>query len=150
VDFFARCNEGNDVAAVDGCGMPVTSSPTLAAMLGRGLLAFGLSAMLAIGAARAENLDQGKSGPRLFADSCATCHHSARGLAKGRISLTLFLYLREHYASNSSTAWELTSYLESVDGPPRGRPRSAAAAKPSHPTFQAQSAPRPPAAVPQH
>jgi hypothetical protein len=141
--------------------MPVTSSPTLAAMVARGLLALGLAAMPAVGAARAENLDQGKSGPRLFADSCATCHRSARGLAKGRISLTLFLYLREHYASNSSTAWELTSYLESVDGPPpRGRSRSAAAAKPSAAkpsetkpspsTFQAQSAPRPPASIPQH
>jgi hypothetical protein len=133
--------------------MPVTSCPKLAAMLARGLLALGLAAMPAVGAARAENLDQGKSGPRLFADSCATCHRSARGLAKGRISLTLFMYLREHYATNSSTAWELTSYLESVDNPPRGRSRSAAAAKPSPSTStstsQVQSAPRPPASVPQ-
>ena len=141
-------HEGYGVAAGDGCGVQVTSRPTLAVILGRGLLALGLAAMPAIGAARAENLDQGKSGPRLFADSCATCHRSARGLAKGRISLTLFLYLREHYASNSSTAWELTSYLESVDGVPRSRSRSAAA-KPSPSTFQAQSSPRPPLPVPQ-
>ena len=128
--------------------MPVTSSRRLAALLGRGLLVLGVTAMLATGPARAENLDQGKSGPRLFADSCATCHHSARGLAKGRISLTLFLYLREHYATNSSTAWELTSYLESVDGTPRGRSRSAAAAKTAPSTLPAQSPPRPPASVP--
>jgi hypothetical protein len=128
--------------------MPVTSSRRLAALLGRGLLVLGVTAMLATGPARAENLDQGKSGPRLFADSCATCHHSARGLAKGRISLTLFLYLREHYATNSSTAWELTSYLESVDGVPRGRSRSAAAAKTAPSTLPAQSPPRPPASVP--
>ena len=128
--------------------MPVTSSRRLAALLGRGLLVLGVTAMLATGPARAENLDQGKSGPRLFADSCATCHHSARGLAKGRISLTLFLYLREHYATNSSTAWELTSYLESVDGAPRGRSRSAAAAKTAPSTLPAQSPPRPPASVP--
>jgi len=127
--------------------MPLTSSRTLAALLGRGLLV-SVTAMIATGAARAENLDQGKSGPRLFADSCATCHHSARGLAKGRISLTLFLYLREHYATNSSTAWELTSYLESVDGTPRGRSRSAAAAKTAPSTLPAQSPPRPPASVP--
>jgi hypothetical protein len=129
--------------------MPITSILRLTAIFGRGLLALGVAGLIATGAARAENLDQGKSGPRLFADSCATCHHSARGLAKGRISLTLFLYLREHYASNSSTAWELTSYLESVDGAPRGRSRPTAAARPSPSTFQAQSAPRPPASVPQ-
>lgn len=130
--------------------MPMTSSPKLTAIFGRGLLALGVAGLIATGAARAENLDQGKSGSRLFADSCATCHHSARGLAKGRISLTLFLYLREHYASNSSTAWELTSYLESVDSPPsRGRSRPTTAARPSPSTFQAQSAPRPPASVPQ-
>ena len=128
--------------------MPLTSSRTLAALLGRGLLVVSVTAMIATGAARAENLDQGKSGPRLFADSCATCHHSARGLAKGRISLTLFLYLRDHYATNSSTAWELTSYLESVDGAPRGRSRSAAAAKTAPSTLPAQSPPRPPASVP--
>ena len=128
--------------------MPLTSSRTLAALLGRGLLVVSVTAMIATGAARAENLDQGKSGPRLFADSCATCHHSARGLAKGRISLTLFLYLREHYATNSSTAWELTSYLESVDGAPRGRSRSAAAGKAAPSTLPAQSTPRPPASVP--
>jgi hypothetical protein len=128
--------------------MALISSRTLAALLGCGLLALGAAAIVATGAARAENLDQGKSGPRLFADSCATCHHSARGLAKGRISLTLFLYLREHYATNSSTAWELTSYLESVDGAPRGRSRSAAAARAAPATLPAQSAPRPPASVP--
>jgi mono/diheme cytochrome c family protein len=99
-------------------------------------------------AAQAQNLDQGKSAPRLFADSCATCHRSARGLAKGRFRLTLFLFLQDHYASNSSTAWELTSYLESVDNPPGGRSR-AAAAKPSHAATWAPRSPiRPPMPVP--
>ena len=81
-------------------------------------------------AAHAQNLDQGKSAAKLFADNCTTCHRSARGLAKGRFHLTLYLFLQEHYASNSSSAWALTSYLESVDSPPRGRSRDAAA-KPS-------------------
>jgi hypothetical protein len=99
-------------------------------------------------AAQAQNLDQGKSAPRLFADSCATCHRSARGLAKGRFRLTLFLFLQEHYASNSSAAWELTSYLESVDNPQSGRSR-AAAAKPSRAATWAPRSPiRPPMPVP--
>src|SRR5476651_2526209 len=96
----------------------------------RSLLALGVISVLIGGPAHAQNLDQGKSATRLFADSCATCHRSARGLAKGRFSLTLYLFLQKHYASNSSSAWTLTSYLESVDSPQRGRSR-AAAAKPS-------------------
>ena len=35
--------------------------------------------------AQAQNLDEGKSGARLFADTCVTCHHRAKGLTKGRI-----------------------------------------------------------------
>jgi mono/diheme cytochrome c family protein len=126
----------------------------------RGMLALGLTvavAVLACAAVRAENLDQGKSGPKLFADTCAACHRSAHGLAKGRFSVTLYLYLQKHYASNSSSAWELTSYLESLDDAPRGRSKAAstksasstAAAKPTASTWTPQSSLRPPAPVPQ-
>ena len=90
---------------------------------------------------------QGKSATRLFADGCATCHHNARGLAKGRFSLTLFLFLQDHYATNSSSAWALTSYLESVDGPARSRLR-AAASKRSSPTLSTSPS-RPPRPVPE-
>jgi len=86
----------------------------------------GMLALLC-GAAHAENLDAGKSGPRLFADSCTACHHSARGLTKGRFRVTLYLFLQQHYASNSSSAWELSSYLESVDDRSGGRSRTATA-----------------------
>jgi mono/diheme cytochrome c family protein len=65
-----------------------------------------------------ENLDQGQSGPKLFAASCVQCHKSARGLAKGRISFTLSYYLRSHYTSSAQTASVLTAYLQSVDTPP--------------------------------
>jgi hypothetical protein len=100
------------------------------------------------GGAHAQNLDQGKPAPKLFADGCATCHRSARGLAKGRFRLTLFLFLQKHYATSSTSAWALTSYLESVDTPQRGRSR-AAAAKPSAPaTRTSRSSVRPPASVP--
>jgi hypothetical protein len=110
---------------------------------GRILFALGVAAVLG-GAARAENLDAGKSGARLFADSCATCHRSA----KGRFRLTLYFFLQQHYASNSSSAWELSSYLESVDD--RARPKSRAASKRSPPAApRSGSLFRPPAPVPQ-
>ncbi len=115
--------------------------------LGRSLLALGAIAVLIGGAANAQNLDQDKSVARLFADSCATCHRSARGLAKGRFSLTLFLFLQKHYTSSSGSAWALTSYLESVDSAQRGQSR-AAAAKPSPPaTRTSRSSMRPPMSV---
>ena len=114
----------------------------------RSLLALGVISVLIGGPAHAQNLDQGKSATRLFADGCATCHRSARGLAKGRFSLTLYLFLQKHYASNSSSAWTLTSYLESVDSPQRCRSR-AAAAKPSPAAIgTSRSSMRPPMPVP--
>jgi len=116
--------------------------------LRHGLLAAGAICLLIGGAAHAQNLDQGKSAAMLFTDGCATCHRSARGLAKGRFSLTLFLFLQKHYASNSSSAWALTSYLESVDSAQRGQSR-AAAAKPSSPADRTSRSPmRPPLPVP--
>ena len=112
------------------------------------LLALGALLVLIGSAAHAQNLDQGKSAAKLFGDSCATCHRSARGLAKGRFRLTLFLFLQEHYASNSSSAWALASYLESVDSAQRGRLRNAAG-KPSPPaTRSSRPMIRPPAPVP--
>jgi mono/diheme cytochrome c family protein len=114
---------------------------------GRTLLAFGVVAVLTGTAANAQNLDQGKSAARLFADGCAACHRSPRGLAKGRFSFTLYLFLKDHYASSSDSAWALSSYLASVDGNQRGQPR--AAAKPSHPaTGPSRSSLRPPQPVP--
>jgi len=115
---------------------------------GRAGVALGVAALLTIAAARAENLDAGKSGARLFADSCAACHRGPRGLTKGRFRLTLYLFLQQHYASNSSSAWELSSYLESVDDTPKGRthaaPKRTAAAAP-----RSSSSFRPPAPIPQ-
>jgi mono/diheme cytochrome c family protein len=98
------------------------------------------------GPAVAQNIDQGKPAPKLFAESCAACHRSARGLAKGRFRLTLYLFLQQHYASNSSAAWALTSYLESVDDARRGGP--GVAAKPPAAAGTSRSSPRPPVPVP--
>jgi mono/diheme cytochrome c family protein len=125
---------------------------------GRCLLALAAVALLACTAASAqENLDAGKPAKKLFAESCATCHRSARGLSKGRFSLTLYLYLQQHYAANSSSAWALTSYLEAVDAEKRGVKRAAASPPPSSTppsstprssSWSSRSSLRPPAPVP--
>jgi len=106
--------------------------------------------LIAVSGARAQNIYSGKSAKRLFADSCVTCHHSARGLARGRFRLTLFMFLKEHYSTNSAAAWELASYLESVDAPPRGRSRSAVNTSSTPVNSSLGSAPRPPLPVPNH
>lgn len=111
------------------------------------LLVLGVAALLIEAPARAQNLDEGKSGARLFADTCVTCHQRAKGLTKGRFRLSLYLFLQQHYASNSSAAWELASYLESVDE--GGRPRPATAKRPRHDHGFAGGALRPPAPIPQ-
>jgi mono/diheme cytochrome c family protein len=111
---------------------------------GRGLFAFAIIAVLNCTAAGAqENLDSGKPPQKLFAQTCATCHRSARGLAKGRFTLTLYLYLQKHYASNSSSAWALASYLDSVDSGKR-----AAAKAPQPAVSTARTSLRPPMPVP--
>ena len=117
---------------------------------GQILLAAGLFAVLASVGARAENLDQGKSGQKLFADTCVTCHKSAKGLTK-RGYLTLYFFLKDHYVTDSTSAWALTSYLESVDGTPRGHSKKTTerAAQPSpQVNWNRGAPPRPPAAVP--
>ena len=121
----------------------------------RNLAALAAIIVLACSAARAqENLDAGKSPQKLFAEGCSTCHRSAKGLAKGRFSFTLYLFLQKHYAANASSAWALTSYLETVDAEKRGMKRAAAAhpapapAARSSSTWSAGSSLRPPASVP--
>jgi mono/diheme cytochrome c family protein len=122
----------------------------------RNLAALAAVIVLSCSAARAqENLDAGKSPQKLFAEGCSACHRSAKGLAKGRFSFTLYLFLQKHYASNASSAWALTSYLEAVDAEKRGVKRAAVAAKPppapasrSSSTWSAGSSLRPPASVP--
>jgi mono/diheme cytochrome c family protein len=125
------------------------------------LLALAAIAFLSCSAASAqENIDAGKSAQKLFAETCSACHRSPRGLSKGRFSFTLYLYLQKHYASNSSSAWALTSYLESVDAAKRTPARTAAPTRaaaaspspsspsPSSSTWSPRSALRPPASIP--
>ncbi|MDN4982536.1 hypothetical protein KUL72_21250 [Bradyrhizobium arachidis] len=99
-----------------------------------------IAVVLAAPIASAQNLDAGKSPEKLFADGCATCHRSPRGLAKGRYSLTLSWFLQDHYSAGPDTAKALAAYLVSVDTPPPG-----AAAKPGRKS--AKSKPRTPKPV---
>jgi mono/diheme cytochrome c family protein len=111
--------------------------------LKHGLLMLGAQLLLfSGGAATAQNLDQGKSGQKLFAGSCVTCHRSPRGLAKGRFNLTLRYFLQQHYSSGPDTAAALADYLQSVDTPPPGKQHGTA-------KHSRHSSPRPPASVPQ-
>ncbi len=111
------------------------------------MVAVGAITMLIGGAAHAQNLDQAKPPAKLFADTCAACHHSARGLSKGRFSLTLFWFLRSHYTSNSDSAWALATYLESVDGSQRGQLRASGAKRPPPAARSTPSSMRPPMPV---
>jgi|SRR5579872_4005461 len=104
------------------------------------LLVLGTACLLVGPAAQAQNIDAGKTAQQLFAGSCAACHRTPRGLAKGRFRPTLFVFLQDHYTSSAGTAWELSAYLASVDVPESSRSRTAASKKPK--------TPRPPAAVP--
>ena len=108
--------------------------------------------MIIIGAltvrpARAQDLDQDKSGAKLFATTCTDCHRSPRGLAKDRFSWTLSSFLQQHYTASPASAHALTAYLQSVDA---ARAKSQPAARTSQPPGTSGSVPppRPPAPVP--
>lgn len=82
---------------------------------------------LEAGPVRAEDLDAGKSGPRLFATSCSFCHSSPRALAKQTNAWSLAYFLRQHYTASSQQASVLTGYLLSVNNvAPREKQRAAA------------------------
>ena len=118
----------------------------------------------AAGPARAQDLDAGKSGERLFAANCTACHRSPRGLAK-RNRISLFYFLREHYTSSQASAGALAAYLAAMSaettrtkpkstaaGPHQtaiGRPSAPSASGPSPPTRdRSATPPRPPTDVP--
>lgn len=129
--------------------MRVISDLTWRRKLRRSVLALGAIAALCGEAVHAQNIDEGKSAARLFTDNCATCHHSASGLAKGRFRVTLYLFLQQHYAANSSSAWALASYLESVEGARRAPSRPGAAEPPRARSRTSGFSLRPPRPVPE-
>ena len=113
----------------------------------RGLPSLIIIGALTVGSARAQDLDQDKSGAKLFATTCTDCHRSPRGLAKDRFSWTLSYFLRQHYTASPASAHALTAYLQSVDA---SRVKPQPAARTSQPPGTSGSVPplRPPAPVP--
>jgi hypothetical protein len=112
-------------------------------VIARGFLVVGVGAALVLwdGAARAENLDAGKSAPALFASTCQTCHASPRGLAKNVSGLTSFL--QEHYTASPQSAAALAAYLtaNAAAPAPKQAPTGRAAAAPSEGTAGAKRRP---------
>jgi mono/diheme cytochrome c family protein len=102
---------------------------------------------LTVGPAWAQDLDQDKSGAKLFATNCTDCHRSPRGLAKDRFSWTLSYFLQQHYTSGPASAHALTAYLQSVDAPrAKQQPASRTSLPPA--TSGSEAPLRPPAPVP--
>jgi hypothetical protein len=97
------------------------------------------------------NIDQGKSPAEIFANDCATCHKSARGLANGRGSSGLASFLVEHYTASKDQAAALAAYVMGAGGgeaaPARGpKPgaapdRNRASAEPPRPVERPDQAP---------
>jgi mono/diheme cytochrome c family protein len=105
-----------------------TSSTRLLRSLGGSLFMIGSVVMLAASSAQAQNIDQDKSAPQLYAASCATCHRSPGALAKGRSGNALSSFLQEHYTASAANARAIAAYLASVDAGP-GQPKAARRAK---------------------
>ena len=99
------------------------------------------------------NIDQGKSPAEIFANDCATCHKSARGLANGRGSSGLASFLVEHYTASKDQAAALAAYVMGAGGgeaaPGRGpkpgatpdRNRASTEPPPSRPAEKPDQAP---------
>src|ERR1039457_5793647 len=82
--------------------------------------------LAAVPASAQENLDSGKSGAQLFAQTCALCHKSAQALRKSGGLLGLSGFLREHYTSSRESAAIIATYLESFGTPPAPGKRTGA------------------------
>jgi hypothetical protein len=116
--------------------------------------AIGLFMALLPAMAQAQtNIDQGKSPAEIFANDCATCHKSARGLANGRGSSGLASFLVEHYTASKDQAAALAAYVMGAGGgeaaPARGpkpgatpdRNRASAEPPPTRPAEKPDQAP---------
>jgi hypothetical protein len=88
-----------------------------------GLLLFFVNVViiLAHALAQAENLEAGKSGPKLFSSNCSMCHSSPRVVTKGMSSWALTDFLENHYTASQTAAHELAAYLLAVGSHPNPR-----------------------------
>jgi hypothetical protein len=93
------------------------TKPKEAGVFRRVVPAIGLFVGLLPAMAQAQtNIDQGKSPAEVFANDCATCHKSARGLANGRGSSGLASFLVEHYTASKDQAASLAAYVMGAGG----------------------------------
>jgi hypothetical protein len=90
-------------------------------------LGLAVLAMIPIAASAQVNIDQGKSPADIFANDCAACHKSTRGLANGQNSLALSSFLREHYTASKDQANALAAYVL-ANGGGSGTPQKPVAA----------------------
>ncbi len=84
--------------------------------------------LVATESAAQTNIDQGKSPAEIFANTCAGCHKTTRGLGNGQNSLTLPGFLQEHYTASKDQARALAAYVLASGG---SGPAPPAAQKPS-------------------
>jgi len=94
--------------------------------------AIAVLALVSSAATAQENLDSGKTPGELYAQDCAICHKSPRGLAQTGGILGVQAFLREHYTASREAAAAIAAYLQAVDHGPAaaGRPAKRTAAKP--------------------
>jgi hypothetical protein len=81
-------------------------------------LGFGavvLALVMAGSAAAQENLDSGKTPAELYAQDCAICHKSPRGLAQTGGILGVQAFLREHYTASREAAAAIAAFLNAAD-----------------------------------
>jgi hypothetical protein len=78
------------------------------------LFSVNLVIILAHNLARAENLEAGKLGPKLFSSNCSMCHSSPRVLAGRMNNWALTDFLQNHYTASQTAANELAAYLLAV------------------------------------
>jgi len=97
-------------------------------------IAWAIAALALVcgGAMAQENLDSGKTPAELYAQDCAICHKSPRGLAQTGGILGVQAFLREHYTASREAAAAIAAYLQAVDHGPAasGKPAKRTAAKP--------------------
>jgi hypothetical protein len=94
-----------------------------------GLVLFFVNAamILEYDLAPAENLEAGKSGPKLFSSNCSMCHSSPRVLPKRMNNWALTDFLQNHYTASQTAAHELAAYLLAVSShSSRGKPHRIA------------------------
>ena len=132
--------------------LPLEAPPLAVALLAVALLAVTLLilAPAAMPLALAQtNIDQGKPASELFANYCAVCHKSTRGLANGRSGPALSQFLREHYAASREQAASLAAYVISAGGnapppkPERAKTEEPKNQEPKTQESKAQGKPRP-------